>query len=186
MTSKIADWNHPLERIATAIALVAATASLLLFATGTGPALAAKPEIIKQNKAWASVKYQGDDGLVCYVITDAQKKLPTDLDHGDHVYFMLAKFPNQGVRMEAQFVTTYQMDENSEAMVTIGDQSFPLFAKSYNAWLKNPADEAAMVEAMKSGVDMKVKAVSRRGNRTEYTYSLLGVSASLADIADCK
>jgi hypothetical protein len=33
---------------------------------------------------------------------------------------------------------------------------------------------------------MLLKAESRRGTRTSYTYSLAGVSASLKDISNCK
>ncbi|SPL64220.1 FIG00740902: hypothetical protein [Ochrobactrum soli] len=39
---------------------------------------------------------------------------------------------------------------------------------------------------MKSGQDLKVEAQSKRGTKTNYTYSLKGVSAALAAIQNCK
>jgi invasion protein IalB len=43
-----------------------------------------------------------------------------------------------------------------------------------------------LIAAMKSGTDMKVQAKSGKGNQTNYTFSLKGISAALASIASCK
>ena len=39
---------------------------------------------------------------------------------------------------------------------------------------------------MKAGIDMKVAAKSKRGNPTNYVFSLKGISAALDSIANCK
>lgn len=61
-----------------------------------------------------------------------------------------------------------------------------MFTRGQNAWLENPAEEAAVVAAMKAGAKMSVGAVSRRGTQTNYEYSLSGVTASISDITECK
>ena len=53
-----------------------------------------------------------------------------------------------------------------------------MFTQGDSAWLVNKEEEAALLAAMKSGSAMVVKAVSRRGNKTTYNYSLSGVTAA--------
>ena len=68
----------------------------------------------------------------------------------------------------------------------VDGKKFSMFTKGQNAWLENPAEEAAVVAAMKAGAKMSVAAASRRGTQTSYNYSLSGVTASISDISSCK
>jgi invasion protein IalB len=52
--------------------------------------------------------------------------------------------------------------------------------------VENAAEEPALVAAMKTGHGMKVSAVSGRGTKTSYEYSLQGLSAALKQIETCK
>jgi invasion protein IalB len=61
-----------------------------------------------------------------------------------------------------------------------------MFTRGDSAWLENPAEEAAVVDSMRSGKNMSLIGFSRRGTQTSYVFSLSGVSASLKDIAGCK
>jgi invasion protein IalB len=61
-----------------------------------------------------------------------------------------------------------------------------MFTKGKSAWVEKPEDEPALIAAMRGGADMKVAAKSRRGNPTNYTFSLKGISAALTSIAQCK
>lgn len=148
------------------------------------------PKLITQNKAWGAYSYQGADGKVCYVLSIPTEKLPAELngrtvDHGD-VFFMLAQHPGQNVRLEPQFSAGYPFQENSKVVLDVDGKKFSMFTKGQNAWLDNPAEESAVVSAMKAGAKMKVSAASRRGTQTSYAYSLSGVTASIGDITSCK
>ncbi len=69
----------------------------------------------------------------------------------------------------------------------IGDKSFTMFTEGDSAWLVNKDDEPVLLDAMRSGSHMVVKAVSRRGNDTTYDYSLSGVTAASDKMkAGCK
>jgi invasion protein IalB len=52
--------------------------------------------------------------------------------------------------------------------------------------MENAAEEPLLLAAMKNGKAMSVKAVSKRGTPTGYTYSLSGISKALAAIKTCK
>ena len=65
-------------------------------------------------------------------------------------------------------------------------KTFSMFTKEKSAWVENAAEEPQLIAAMKGGTDMKVSAKSGKGNATNYTFSLKGISAALTSIAKCK
>ncbi|HEY8579738.1 MAG TPA: invasion associated locus B family protein, partial [Beijerinckiaceae bacterium] len=68
---------------------------------------------------------------------------------------------------------------DGKATVEVGDATFELVSKGANLWVKNAAEESQLVDAMRKGARMIVKAPSLRGNVTTDSYSLSGVSAAL-------
>ena len=112
------------------------------------------------------------------MLTDAKVKKPDGLDHGD-IYFTISQKPDKNVSYEPQFITSYDMQESSKAIVTVGDKSFSMFTKGRYAWVENAAEEPRLIAAMKAGSTMKVAAKSKRGNPTSYVFSLKGISAAL-------
>jgi len=153
-------------------------------------AIAQAPTQIKQNNAWGAYSHTGSDGKTCYVLSLPVEKLPEQIDgktvdHGD-VFFMLSQQPGQNVRLEPQFTAGYPLQEKSKVNIEIDGKKYVMFTHGQNAWLENPAEGQAIVASMKAGSKMKVSAISRRGTKTSYDYSLSGVTASIGDIANCK
>jgi hypothetical protein len=161
---------------------IATISSLLLIAAA--PAFAQTATKIGQNNAWGTYSYQGSNGKVCYVLSVPTDKQPASLDHGD-IFFFVSQRPGQSVSYEPQFIASYDFQENSKVSVKVGDKSFSLFTKGKSAWVENAAEEPALIAAMKAGSDMRVEAKSRRGNPTNYTFSLRGITAALGSIETC-
>jgi invasion protein IalB len=164
--------------------LIAALSSLILVA-GAVPALAQSATKIGQHNAWGTYSYQAGNGKVCYVLTVPTEKQPTSLDHGD-IFFFVSQRPGQKVTYEPQFIASYDFQSNSKVQVTVGGKTFSMFTKGKSAWVENAAEEPQLIAAMKGGADMKVAAKSGRGNATNYTFSLKGISAALDSISSCK
>jgi invasion protein IalB len=62
-----------------------------------------------------------------------------------------------------------------------------MYTQNDGAWVKNPAEETRMIEAMRKGADLVVKGVSSRGTQTTDRYSLKGVSQALDRVdQECK
>ncbi len=162
-------------------AFVSALATVALIA----PANAQAPTRIKQHNAWGAYSHNGSGGKICYVLSVPTQKEPADRDHGD-VFFMVAKHPGQNVNFEPQFTVGYPFADNSKVTLEIDGKKFSMFTKGSNAWMENPAEEPAMVAAMRAGSKMSVSGQSRRGTQTRYAYSLSGVTASLKEIASCQ
>jgi invasion protein IalB len=62
-----------------------------------------------------------------------------------------------------------------------------MYTQNDGAWVKNAAEEAQMVDAMRKGADLVVKSESGRGTKTTDTYSLKGIAQALDRVAEeCK
>lgn len=165
-------------------ALISITAGIVAMAVA-GPALAQSATKVGQYNDWGTYSYQADAGKVCYVLSVPKEKQPTSLDHGD-IFFFVSQKPGQNVAFEPQFIASYAFRENSKVTVKVGDKSFSLFTKGKSAWLENAAEEPQLVAAMKAGSAMQVSATSGRGNPTNYSFSLRGITAALDSISACK
>lgn len=164
--------------------LTTALAAGLVVAMGAAPALAQSATKIGQHNAWGTYSYQGQSGKVCYLLTVPTDKKPATLDHGD-IFFFVSQRPG-GKSYQPQFITSYNMQENSKVDVTVDGKTFSMFVKGKSAWVEDPAQEPALVAAMKGGSSMNISAKSGRGNATSYAFSLRGISAALNSIAACK
>jgi invasion protein IalB len=61
-----------------------------------------------------------------------------------------------------------------------------MFTSGKSAWMENAAEEPLLLAAMKGGQSMSIKATSKRGTATAYTYSLSGISKALDSVKTCK
>ena len=152
-----------------------------------GSALAQTPTQIKQFDAWGAYSYQSGNGKVCYVLSVPTQKAPANVDHGDN-FFLVSQKPGQNVSLEPQFMAGYELNTNANAkvIVTIGNRNFTMFVNGKSGWMENAAEEPQLIAAMRGGSEMKVQAHCKRGRMTYYTFSLIGISASLAAIQNCK
>lgn len=161
-----------------------AFAGVLISTSLPAAAQAQAPTRIKQHNAWGAYSHTTTAGKICYVLSIPTEKKPADRDHGD-VFFMLAKHPGQASTIEPQFTVGYPFRDGSKVTLTIDGKNFAMFTKGDKAWMENPAEEPAVVAAMKAGRVMTVSGESRRGTVTSYSYSLSGVTASLDEIGNC-
>ena len=170
--------------VAIALALTLAGIGAGLGA-GTGTASAQTPNRIQQFKAWGAYSYKQGVATVCYVLSVPTTKEPASVDHGD-IFFIVSQRPGQNISYEPQAMMGYTMQTNSKVTVTIDNKNFTMFTKDKAAWVENAAEEPALVAAMRTGQKMSVSAVSGRGTKTSYAYSLQGISAALKQVESCK
>jgi invasion protein IalB len=81
----------------------------------------------------------------------------------------------------------YPFKDASDATAEIGQTKFAMYTKNDGAWIKNVAEEARMVDAMRKGADVTVKGTSGRGTTSTDEYSLKGLAQALDKIEqECK
>lgn len=123
---------------------------------------------------------------VCYAISQPKTRAPEGLKR-DPAYFFVSTRPGENVRNEVTVTVGFPLKEGSDATLTVGTLTLQLYTKDEGAWVRNVADEAKLVDAMKRGKDLTVASTSLRGNATTDKYSLSGLGQALDRVAqECK
>jgi hypothetical protein len=95
--------------------------------------------------------------------------------------------PSENVRNEVSVIIGYPFKDKTDASAEIGADKFAMYTLNDGAWIKNVAEEARMVDAMRKGSDLTVKGVSGHGTESTDTYSLKGLSQAVDRTAqECK
>lgn len=161
-------------------------AAFTLFVATAFSAHAAAPELVGKFDDWAVYKTSGADGVICYALTQPKATQPGNVRR-DPIFFLISTWPAKSVQGEPSIVPGYPYREGSRASVEIGSDKFEFYTQNEGtdggAWMKEPAEEARLLDAMRRGASMVVKGTSRRGTLTIDNYSLKGISAALDKLA---
>ena len=205
----------PLAARAIALALGASLAAGAALAETKPPdnsksdAPAAKPELIGSYGDWSVFHSQSGKNKVCYTLAQPKQRDPEDLKR-DPGYAFISERPGEGVRNEVSLIMGFAVgapgadseakdsgdakdkkkDKKKSELVAptavVGDSSFDLLPKGANLWVKNAAQESALVAEMRKGKTLVVKATSKKGNLTTDTYSLSGFAQAIdRALKDC-
>ncbi len=165
---------------------------------------AAKPELVGSYGDWSVFHSQSGKAKVCYTLAQPKSRDPDDLKR-DPGYAFISERPGEGVRNEVSLIMGFDVgapggvdsadnkdkkrDKKHEFVaptVEVGDSSFDLLPKGANLWVKNAAQESALVAEMRKGKTLIVKATSKKGNLTTDTYSLSGFAQAIdRALKDC-
>ena len=147
-----------------------------------------KPALLGQYGDWGAYTASPGGKKICFAIAkpSSSETNPPNRPRNPS-YMFISSRPVDKVSNEVSIIIGYPFKPNSEATVDIGSTSFALYTQQDGAWIKNAAEEAHMVEAMRAGQSAVVKGASAKGTRTTDTFSLRGLGQALdrAD-QDCK
>ena len=151
-----------------------------------GAGAGAAPSLIVQYGDWGVYVSQTPKTKVCYALSQPKDRQPGGLKR-DPGYFFISTRPGENVHNEVSVVVGFTIKDGADAIVDVGTASFPFFTKNDGAWMKNAAEEARLIEALRKGRDFTVKSTSLRGNATNDRYSLSGIGQALDRVAqECK
>jgi len=191
----------PLRSVLTALALAAAaiawggadagaaTVKPAAAKAATEKTAAAKPALVASFGDWGVYQGQAGKGRICYALGQPKTREPAGLTR-DPAYAFISDRPAEGVRNEVSFIMGFDVSAAATAdakgktaalapVAAIGDQSFDLLPKGSNLWVKNAARESALIEEMRKGVKLLVRAASSRGHVTIDSYSLTGFAQAM-------
>ena len=152
------------------------------------------PKRIKAFGAWAVYGYNVGGKRVCYALSAPISKSPSKVDHGK-VYFLISRRPSKRSTardlLEPQFLAGYTLKHDSSVLASVishhkEGKSFNLFTNGKCGWLRLIDQEVAIIHDMSKGAVLKVKAVSARGTKTTYNFSLSGLGNALKYVRECK
>jgi len=168
----------------------------------------AKPEKIGTFGDWSVFHSGAGRAKLCYVLAEPKTREPAD-DKAAKAYAFISERPAEKVRNEISFVMGFEVatasahddakdskdkkkpkkrDEPAAAgpIAAIGEEEFDLIPRGSNLWVKNPAEESKVIEEMRKGVSLIIKAGARRGKPAADTYSLSGFSQAVDKaLKDC-
>jgi hypothetical protein len=148
----------------------------------------AQPQLLGQFGDWGAYAATPGGRKVCFALakpSSAQTSPPNR--PRNPMYFFVTTRPAENVRNEVSTLVGYPLKPNSDATAEVGGNSFVMYTQNDGAWIKNVAEEARMIEAMRKGPDMVIKGISARGTQSTDTYSLKGLSQALDRMAqDCR
>jgi invasion protein IalB len=144
--------------------------------------------LLGQFGDWGAYQAAPDGKKVCFALskpTSAQTE-PAGRKR-DPSYAFVSTRPAEKVKNEVSMIVGYPQKPGIDATATIGAASYMLYTQEDGAWIKNAAEEAHMVEAMRKSADLVIKSVSMQGTKTTDTYSLKGLGQALDKVAEeCK
>lgn len=162
------------------------TVALMLAILGFSASFAsAAPRMIKQFDHWGLFSYKDGGRNVCYVLSVPSKEDPVGVDHGKN-FFLVAPKKTGGANYYPQAVMGYEVAKSSTIDVSVDGTTFQMVPKGNVGWTRLESQDAQVISAMKQGHSMTVKATSKRGTHTTYTYSLQGISAALKQAMACR
>ncbi len=147
-------------------------------AADKGKESGSKPLLVATMNDWSVYISPTPKNKTCYALAQPKDRQPAALKR-DPAYIFISTRPGEGVRNEVSVIMGFAMKEGGDMQADVGGTPFDLVAKGTNAWLKNPAEEGQLIDAMKKSAKMTVKAPSIKGNVTTDSYSLSGLSQAL-------
>jgi hypothetical protein len=145
-------------------------------------------KLLGQYGEWGAYSASPSGKKICFAIAKptSSETVPPNRPRNP-VYIFISTRPADKVTNEVSIVIGYPFKPGTETSADIGSTSFALYTQQDGAWIKNAADEASMVTAMRGGDSMVVKGASAKGTQTTDTFTLKGVTQALDRVAqDCQ
>jgi hypothetical protein len=174
---------------------------------------AAKPALVGSYGDWKVYQSTGGKSRICYLLGQPKTREPEDLKR-DPGYAFISERPGERVRNEVSFIVGFdvagpgssepkenkekkherheraQKSDKSEALesptASIDEAEFELMPKGADLWVKNPAEESKVIDQMRKGEMLVIRAASKRGKVAKDSYSLSGFSQAIdRALKDC-
>ena len=166
----------------------------MLAAVAAAPALAQpkaageQPTLLGQFGDWGAYKAAPGGKTVCFALTKPTSAVTEPAGRNrDASYLFVSTRPSEKVKNEFSAIVGYPQKPGADTTATIGYSSYAMYTQNDGAWVKNAAEEAQLIDAMRKGADLVVKSESARGTKTTDTYSLKGLGEALDKVtAECR
>jgi hypothetical protein len=147
-----------------------------------------QPTLLGQFGDWGAYTAASGAKKVCYALAKpASSQTEPANKPRDPAYIFVSTRPSENVRNEVSIVVGYPFKPGSEATADLGSAKYAMYTQADGAWIKNAAEEARMVDAMRKAGEMIVSGESGKGTKSTDKYSMKGLSQALDRVAsECK
>ena len=116
----------------------------------------AQPTLLGQYADWGAYTATPEGKKVCFTL--AKPKSSTTNPAGrkrDPAYVFISTRPAENVRNEISAIVGYPI--KGDATAEVGTTKFAMYTQNDGAWIKNVAEEARLIDAMRKGADLTIK-----------------------------
>ena len=154
----------------------------------TAAAAPVQPTLLGQYGEWGAYTASPEGKKVCFTLGRPKSSTTTPAGRKrDQAYVFISSRPSENVRNEISVVIGYAFKSSSDATAEIGSTKFAMYTQNDGAWIKNVAEEARLIDAMRKGADLTIKGTSSRGTNSTDTYSLKGLTQAMDRVdQECK
>jgi invasion protein IalB len=148
----------------------------------------ASPTLIGQFGSWGAYTAMPNGKKVCFALAkpSSSKTNPPNRPR-DPAYVFVSTRPAEKVVNEVSVMIGYQLKPGSDSSLEVGGARYAMYTQGDGLWIKNAAEEERLVEALRKGTDVTVKAVSAKGTETTDVFSLKGLAQALDRLAqECR
>lgn len=162
-------------------------AAAILAALALGPA-AAQDSSNRVAAATDWAVFVESDPQECWGVSKPKQTVNTrdgrvvQVRRGETLLFVAFR-PDTGDEGQVAFTGGYPFRQGSTVTLEISGEDFDLFTEGEWAWPAGDNEDAAIVAAMKNGVEAVLTGVSARGTQTEDTFSLMGFTEAMDEAA---
>ncbi|MEO6247719.1 MAG: hypothetical protein ABIO85_03950 [Sphingomicrobium sp.] len=147
-------------------------------AVGALVLIGAAPLAVFSSGGWAAF----DRGTSCEAVGRSER-IDRDPLSQPHAAFVFDRSGPRRGQFAAQLTLPVRPD--STVLLTVGDQPFLLVARDRFAWSRGPAQEHAIMSAVRFAPTMRIKARSPGGGRFVDRYALAGAAGAIDAAAAC-
>jgi hypothetical protein len=147
-----------------------------------------QPVLLGQYGDWGAYKAAPGGKTVCFALAKPTSAVTDPPGRNrDASYLFISTRPSEKVKNEVSAIVGYPQKPSSDATATIGNAKYAMYTQNDGAWIKNAAEEAQMVDALRKGSDLVIKSESARNTKSTDTYSLKGLAQALDKVTEeCK
>jgi len=152
------------------------------------PAAAPQPTFLGQYGDWGAYWATPGGRKLCFALAKPASSQSNPAGRPrDPAFVFISTRPQEKVKDEFSVIAGYPFKPNADATLEIAGANYALYTQGDGAWIKNAAEEARLVDAMRKGSDLVVKGTSSRGTTTTDTFSLKGLGQALDRVSqECK
>ncbi|HWV53746.1 invasion associated locus B family protein [Pseudorhodoplanes sp.] len=169
-----------LTRLSVLSSLLGAAALLSAGAAIDSARAQSAAQLLGEFGGWGAYTAAPGGKKVCFALAkpSSSETVPPNRPR-DPAWLFVSTRPSEKVREEVSIIFGYPLKANTDATIEIGSTNFAMYTQNDGAWVKNAAEEARLVDAMRKGAEVTVRGESGRGTKTIDKFSLKGVAQAL-------
>ncbi len=145
----------------------------------------AQPTLLGMFGDWGAYTASPGGKKICFALAKPTKSETSPPNRPrDPAFLFVSSRPAEKVKDEVSIIIGYGFKPNTDAMLELGGASYAMYTMNDGAWIKNAAEEAKLVDAMRKGSDLTVKGTSARGTGTTDVFSLKGLAQALDKVGE--